>query len=100
MGVMAKSFNKGLRYHLNSEPLAKMTLYGRGYLYSNVLLNIWITLAENLSTYSLFSLATSSISNQGTWKNFEPACGRINHCNAGKNQIFSDNCATWMIFYY
>ena len=66
MGVMEKSFNKGVKYHLNLEPLSKMTSCGCGYLYKNVLLNIWITLADNLSTYSLFPLATSSRSNQGT----------------------------------
>ena len=66
MVIMVNYFNKGLKYHLNSELLSKMTLCGRGYLYRNVLLKTCLTLAENLSTYSLFPLANSLISNQGT----------------------------------
>ena len=35
MGVTANSFNKVFKNYLNSEPFPKMTLCGRGYLYSN-----------------------------------------------------------------
>ena len=51
-GFISKSFIKGVKYHLNSDPLSNMTLHGRGYLLRRVLLNNWLTLADDLSTYS------------------------------------------------
>ena len=65
MVLISKSFSKGVKSHLNSDPLSNTTLRGRGYLHSHVLLKTWITLADDLSTHSSLSSATSSRSNVG-----------------------------------
>ena len=64
-GLISKSFSKGVKSRLNSEPLSNTTLCGRGYLHSHVLLNSWITLADDLSMYSSLPSATPSRSNVG-----------------------------------
>ena len=65
MEVIVKSLNKRVKYGFNLAPFSKATSCGYGYRYNHVLLNIWITLADNLSMYSLFTLDTSLRSNQG-----------------------------------
>ena len=66
MGVMEKSFRKGVKYLLNLEPLPNTTFYGSRYLHNHVLLNIWINLADDFSMYSIFTFNTSSRLKQGT----------------------------------
>ena len=51
MGVIEKSFNKGVKYCLNLEPFSNTNSCGSGYLHNYVPLNIWITLTDYLSMY-------------------------------------------------
>ena len=51
-GFISESFIKGVKSHLNSDPLSNTTLHGLGYLLRHVLLNNWLTQADDLSTYS------------------------------------------------
>ena len=40
VGLTSKSLSNGIKFHLNSEPLLKLTLRGLGYLDSHTSLNI------------------------------------------------------------
>ena len=65
MGLIPKNFRKGVKYSLNSDLFLNTTLRGCGYLHRNVLLNIWLTLSDDLSIYSLLPAVTSLRSNVG-----------------------------------
>ena len=62
-GIILNFFSKGVKYYLNSEPLWNTNFCGCGYLHSHVLLNIWLTLEDDLSMYSSLPSASSSRSN-------------------------------------
>ena len=65
-GLIYKYFSKGVKSHLNSDPLSNTTLIARGYLHRNVLSNNWLTTEYYLSMYSSFIPVTSSRLNVGT----------------------------------
>ena len=44
---MSKSYSKGVKSRLNSDPLSNTTLHGCGYLHSHVLLNSWLCRYRN-----------------------------------------------------
>ena len=58
-GLISKPFSKGVNYRLNSDLLSNTTWHGRGYLYSHVMLNNWLTLAYYLYMYSSLPVETS-----------------------------------------
>ena len=51
MGSIFRSFSKGVKSRLNLDSLSNTTLRGCGYLHIHVLLNIWLTLADDLYMY-------------------------------------------------
>ena len=53
------SFSKGVKPHLNSDPLSENSLFLHGYMRSHVFLNIRLTLGDYLSMYSLFTAEPS-----------------------------------------
>ena len=59
-GLISKSFIKGVRSRLNLDPLSNSTWRGCGYLHIHVLLNRWITLADDLYIYSSLTVVSSS----------------------------------------
>ena len=65
-GLIQKKISKGLKSHLNLDPLSNTTLRVCGYLLSYVLLNNWLTLANDLSIYSELPHVISSRSNVST----------------------------------
>ena len=64
-GLISKSFSKGVKSRLNSDLLSNTTWRGRGYMHRHVLLNNWLTLADDLSVYSLLPVIFSSRSYVG-----------------------------------
>ena len=56
---VSKSFSKGVKFHLNSDPFSITTFCRRGYLHSYVSLNNWITLLDDLSMYLSLAPVTS-----------------------------------------
>ena len=64
-GLISKSFSKGVKYRLNSDPLSNTTLCGHRYLHIHMFLKTWITLTYYLSMYYSLPSATSSRSNVG-----------------------------------
>ena len=46
---MSKPFRKGVKSRLNLDPLSNTTFRGHGYLHIHVLLNIRLTLEDDLS---------------------------------------------------
>ena len=51
MGLMSKYFSKGVQSRLSSDIFSNNNLCGHRYLHIHVLLNIWLTLADDLSMY-------------------------------------------------
>ena len=75
---MSKSFRKGLKYRLNSDPLSNTTMCGRGYMNSHVLLNSWINMADDLSMYYSLPVVNSSRRNVGiSITSNQPVAGSI-----------------------
>ena len=64
LGFMDKSFNRGTKSFLNSDPLSKTTFFGLGYLEIHVWSNSLLILADDLSmnVLSINSLDFSSLS--------------------------------------
>ena len=62
IGLISKSFSKGMKSRLKSDTLSNMTLRRRGYLISHVLLKNWLTTADELSIYSSLPSVTLLIS--------------------------------------
>ena len=60
-GFISKSFSKGLKSCLNSNPLSNTTLRGSGYLIIHLLLNNWLTLQNDSSMHSSLPPVTSSM---------------------------------------
>ena len=89
MGLILESFSKRVKYHLNSDMLSNTTLRGCGYMHSPLLLNIWLTLADDLSIYSSLPAFTSSRSNVG-----------INHLHTDQTSILYNDIAAWLLLYY
>ena len=100
MVIMDNSFNKGVMYCLKLEPWSKTNYHGHGYLHNHVWLNTWISLADNLSIYSLFLLVTSPRSNQktSTISNQHMAVSLIAHVcakfNTSISSLFFCSCCT------
>ena len=77
-GLISKSFRKGVKSSLNSDPLSNTTLCGRRYMHKHVLLNRWLTLVDNLSMYPSLPDVTPSRSNVGILKiSNQPVAGSV-----------------------
>ena len=99
-GLISKSFSKEMKSCLNSDPLSNKTLRGRGYLHSHVLLNNWLTLADDLYMYSWLPAVTSSRSNVGISKvSNQPVAWSI-IATQFKLKFVSNDSATWLMFSY
>ena len=64
---------------LNSDPLSNMTLRGCGYLHSHVLLNNWLTLADNFIYVFIITCRYLIEVERRYLSDLEQACGGVNH---------------------
>ena len=62
-GLISKPFIKGVKSHLNSDPLSNTTLCERGDLHIHELFKNWLTLEDGLSMYSSLPAVTSLMLN-------------------------------------
>ena len=99
-GLISKCFSKVVKHILNSDPLPNTTLRGHGFLLSHVVLNNWLTLADDLSMYSSLPPITSSKSVCWYINDFEPTHFRVNYRHSGETNITCNDSAAWMMLSY
>ena len=63
--LISKFFGRIVKSHLNSDMFSNGTFHGCGYVHSHVLLNSWLTLADDLYIYLSLPSAISSRSDIG-----------------------------------
>ena len=99
-GLIHKSFSKGVKSHLNLDPLSNTILRVCGYLHIHVLFNNYITLEDELLMYSPLPIVNSSRSKIGTTNISKQTCRWFDHCHVGETDITLDGSASRMLLSY